>query len=68
MLYIEPEKHKRIILTDAISGNCTIIKTFWRQGKLHLGFSAPDTVKIKHLIAGNSNQEKCSGKENEEKK
>ena len=51
MLYIEPKEHKRIILTDAHSGNCTIIVLQYRHGHLSLGFSAPDAVKIEHVVS-----------------
>ena len=53
MLYIEPKEHKRIILTDTISGNGTIIVMLYRHGHLCLGFSAPESVKIKHVVSNN---------------
>ena len=51
MLYIEPKEHKRIILTDTHSGNCTIIALEYHRGHLSLGFSAPDAVRIKHIVS-----------------
>ena len=64
MLYIEPKEHKRIILTDTHSGNCTIIALEYHRGHLSLGFSAPDAVKIKHLVSDKMTREENNLKSN----
>ena len=49
MLYIEPKLHKRIVLTDTENGKYSIITTFWRNGRLVFGISAPASINIKHI-------------------
>ena len=63
MLYVEPRKYQRIVLTDTKSGNCTVITTLHRHGRLTLGFSAPMAVKIEHIKPTTPKEQYCNGKE-----
>lgn len=47
MLVLESKKHEIFVLTDAVTGTRTEIKTYFRgNGNFALGFNAPKTIGI----------------------